>query len=33
MNWSPGNRQLEIGGELVRALGVRSLTNCTACHR
>jgi hypothetical protein len=33
MEWSAGDRQLELGRELVRQLGVRSLTNCTTCHR
>jgi hypothetical protein len=33
MSWSPGAHQLELGRELVSALGVRSLTDCTACHR
>ncbi len=35
MVWSAGDpqRQLELGRKLVRDLGVRSLTNCTTCHR
>jgi hypothetical protein len=33
MAWSAGDRQLELGRELVAKLGVRSLTNCTTCHR
>jgi hypothetical protein len=33
MAWSAGDRQLELGRELVRQLGVRTLTNCTTCHR
>lgn len=33
MEWSPGDRQAEIGRELVAALGIRKLTHCSACHR
>lgn len=33
MAWSAGDGQLELGRELVRTLGIRSLTNCTTCHR
>jgi hypothetical protein len=33
MAWDAGERQEELGRELVRRLGVRSLTNCTTCHR
>jgi hypothetical protein len=33
MGWSVEGRQLELGRELVRTLGIRSLTNCTTCHR
>jgi hypothetical protein len=33
MDWDAGDRQLEIGRALVREYGVRSLTNCTTCHR
>jgi hypothetical protein len=33
MGWSAGDRQVELGRELVRAQGIRSLTHCTACHR
>jgi hypothetical protein len=33
MSYDAGNRQLEIGRRLVKELGVRSLTNCTTCHR
>jgi Cytochrome c7 and related cytochrome c/Class III cytochrome C family len=33
MNWSAGARQLELGRELVHEGGIRSLTNCSTCHR
>jgi hypothetical protein len=33
MSYDAGDRQLEIGRELVKRLGIRSLTNCTTCHR
>jgi hypothetical protein len=33
MKWTAGGGQLELGRDLVRAYGVRSLTHCTACHR
>ncbi|APR76320.1 Putative Molybdopterin oxidoreductase subunit protein [Minicystis rosea] len=33
MDWTAGDRQLEIGRRLVSALGIRSLTGCTTCHR
>jgi len=33
MTWSAASRQPELGRELVGALGVRSLTNCSTCHR
>ena len=33
MVWSAGDRQIELGRELVRQLGIRSLTTCTTCHR
>jgi hypothetical protein len=33
MGWSAGERQLELGRELVRERGIRSLTSCTTCHR
>jgi hypothetical protein len=33
MGWSAGDRQIELGRELVKQRGIRSLTNCTTCHR
>jgi len=33
MAWDAGDRQEELGRELVKRLGVRSLTGCTTCHR
>lgn len=33
MDWTTGAHQAELGRELVSRLGVRSLTNCTTCHR
>jgi Cytochrome c7 and related cytochrome c/Class III cytochrome C family len=33
MAWSAGPRQQELGRALMRQLGVRSLTNCSTCHR
>jgi len=33
MAWSAGEDQPRIGRYLAQKLGVRSLTNCTACHR
>jgi hypothetical protein len=33
MSWDAGDRQIELGRALVEQLGIRSLTNCTTCHR
>jgi hypothetical protein len=33
MAWSAGDRQLELGRELVKQRGIRSVTTCTGCHR
>jgi hypothetical protein len=33
MGWSAGDRQIELGRELCRERGIRSLTTCTTCHR
>jgi hypothetical protein len=33
MGYRPARPQDEIGPELARRYGVRSITNCTACHR
>jgi hypothetical protein len=33
MEWKPDRSQIELGHELVRRYGVRSVTDCTGCHR
>jgi hypothetical protein len=33
MGWSAEGRQEELGRELVKTLGIRSLTHCSTCHR
>ncbi len=33
MEWRPDRPQLEIGREVRKQLGVRSITDCTGCHR
>ncbi len=33
MGWEPERPHEEIGAEIMRSLGVRKLTHCTACHR
>lgn len=33
MEWSAGDRQMELGRALAAELGIRRLTNCTTCHR
>jgi Cytochrome c7 and related cytochrome c len=33
MDWDAGDRQEELGRRLKAELGVKNLTNCTACHR
>jgi hypothetical protein len=33
MGWTPPTPQRALGEELVRENSVRSLTNCTTCHR
>ncbi len=33
MEWKPPRPQVEIGRELRAQLGVRSITDCTGCHR
>ncbi|HEX7089456.1 MAG TPA: cytochrome c3 family protein [Longimicrobiales bacterium] len=33
MGWRPARPQSELGAELARRYEVRSITNCTACHR
>lgn len=33
MEWQPDRPQLEVGREVRAQLGVRSITNCSGCHR
>lgn len=33
MEWTAGDKQLEIGERLVAELGIRKLDNCSTCHR
>ena len=33
MDYEPPSNQLELGAELVKAYDIRSLTNCSTCHR
>jgi hypothetical protein len=33
MDWEPPENQLAMGAELVKAYHVRSLTDCSVCHR
>jgi hypothetical protein len=33
MDWTPPDRQDDLGRELMARLGVQSLTGCTTCHR
>ncbi len=33
MTWDAGDRQAEIGAAVARQLDVRTLVNCTTCHR
>lgn len=33
MEWTPREPQSRVGAELAKSLGVRSLTDCTTCHR
>lgn len=33
MAWEPPANQLEVGRQLVEEYGVKSLTNCSTCHR
>lgn len=33
MDWRPSRPEIEVGRDVARELGVRSITDCTACHR
>jgi hypothetical protein len=33
MDYEPPSNQLELGAQLVKAYDIRSLTNCSTCHR